>query len=116
MRHSFESHSSEPNFSFFCGINGCIRRFSNLSTFNSHIRRKHCDDDLDSVQMEALSTATTLSVEAEISDPADNVCIIHSPAAPQPEISPAQPTSVTADDTSYELQKTAALYLLTLKE
>ena len=79
MRHSFENHSSEPNFSFLCGINDCIRRFSNLSTINSHISRKHCDDDLDIVQIEA-----ALSPEAKVSDPADTACVIHSPAAPQP--------------------------------
>ena len=88
MRHSFESHSSEPNFSFLCGINGCIRRFSNLSTINLHISQKHCDDDLDIiVQIEA-----ALSPKAEISDPADST--LHPPATPQPEIS--QSTLVTA--------------------
>ena len=48
----------------FCVELDGIRRFSNLSTFNSHTSRKHCDDDLDAVQVEALyPTASTCVME-----------------------------------------------------
>lgn len=41
MRHTFEAHSSEPSFSFTCGINGCTSSFKLFSSFSSHLNRKH---------------------------------------------------------------------------
>ena len=41
MRHTFESHSSEPNFSFTCGIDGCRQTFNKYSSIKAHISRKH---------------------------------------------------------------------------
>ena len=41
MRHTFETHSSEFNFSFLCRIDGCPRSFTTYSGFQSHVSRKH---------------------------------------------------------------------------
>ena len=48
MRHSFEAHSSSPNFSFTCGIEGCSHSFTTFSAVTSHLNRKHKGVDLDS--------------------------------------------------------------------
>lgn len=51
MRHSFEAHSSSPNFIFTCGVNGCPQTFSKLSGMMSHLSRKHKGVELDRAQV-----------------------------------------------------------------
>ena len=51
MRHSFESHSSLSAFAFVCGINSCVKSFSNFSVMKSHIRWNHSGVNLDSVEI-----------------------------------------------------------------
>ena len=41
MTHTFQAHSSAPNFSFKCGIKGCVQTFHKFSAISSHIRRRH---------------------------------------------------------------------------
>ena len=41
MTHTFQAHSSAPNFSFKCGINGCVQTFHRFSAITLHIRRRH---------------------------------------------------------------------------
>lgn len=107
-RHVFESHSSVPNFSFVCGINGCTRTFCKYSTIKSHIARKHCDVDLDTVEV---GRNTSLSLESSVADNIED-------STPESIESQVDSMEVCADCivSSNQMQKTAALYLLTLKE
>lgn len=41
LRHTFEAHSFEPSFNFTCEINGCTSSFKLLSSYFSHLNRKH---------------------------------------------------------------------------
>ncbi len=41
MRHTFECHSSLPNFRFSCGISGCLQTFRTFSGMSSHLWRQH---------------------------------------------------------------------------
>ena len=105
MRHVFESHSSVPHFSFVCGINGCTRTFCKYSTIKSHVARKHCDVDLE------VGRNTSLSLESSVADNIED--------STQESIeSQVDSMEVCADSivSSNQMQKTAALYLLTLKE
>ncbi|KAL3175703.1 hypothetical protein MRX96_000898 [Rhipicephalus microplus] len=34
-------HSVEPNFSVFCGIDGCSSTYRKFSSYNSHLYRRH---------------------------------------------------------------------------
>ena len=59
MRHSFEAHSSSPNFIFTCRVNGCPQMFSKLSGMMSHLSRKHKGVDLKSSHVESQFSSTT---------------------------------------------------------
>ena len=108
MRHVFESHSSVPHFSFVCGINGCIRTFCKYSTIKSHVARKHCDVDLDTVEV---GRNTSLSLESSVADNIED-------STRESIESQVNSMEVCANciASSNQMQKTAALYLLTLKE
>ena len=41
MRHTFECHSSLPNFRYSCGISGCLQTFRTFGGISSHLQRKH---------------------------------------------------------------------------
>lgn len=41
MRHTFQCHSSTLDFSYSCGISGCIQTFNTYSAMVSHLQRKH---------------------------------------------------------------------------
>ena len=47
MKHTFQCHSSAPNFRHSCGISGCIQTFKTFSAICSHIQRRHPCYDLD---------------------------------------------------------------------
>ena len=113
MKHVFESHSSVPHFSFVCGINGCTRTFCKYSTIKSHVARKHCDVDLDTAEM---GRNTSLSLESSI---ADNIEDSTRESIESRVDSTRDSMEVCTDDctvSSNQMQKKAALYLLTLKE
>jgi len=46
MKHTFECHSSTPNFKYTCGISGCTQSLRTHSAILSHIQRKHRDVDV----------------------------------------------------------------------
>lgn len=104
-KHVFESHSSVPNFSFVCGINGCTRTFCKYSTIKSHVARKHCDVDLDTVEVGRI---TSLSLESSVADNIED--------STQETIESQVEVCADRIVSSNQMQKTAALYLLTLKE
>ena len=41
IRHTFEAHSSEPNFNFTCSVKGCTKTCDKFSTMLSHLSRSH---------------------------------------------------------------------------
>lgn len=108
MTHTFQAHSSAPNFVFKCGINGCIQTFRKFAAISSHIRRRHQGFDPES----ACSNAHTLPPESMDTDPdpsvggdtEDGVSVCN-------ELS-----SETEQPEHLILQKACASLLLTLKE
>ena len=112
-RHVFESHSSIPNFSFTCGIKGCIRRLRNYHTLQSHLARNHCGEDLNSVLYDSpsesiLRSDTAAENDLRASELDDDLGLEQSQ-----RVCTAQSEGVIAVN---ELQKSSALFLLTLKE
>jgi len=107
VKHVFESHSSAPNFLFTCGIDGCSRTFRNYSSIKSHFSRDHFN--------EVESTVGDLPIVSGHSEEleANNVHSTES-LVQQDEFGP----ETTADAVSPDdiLQRSCALYLLTLKE
>ena len=112
MRHTFECHSSEPNFKFPCQY--CQQTFTNLSSIDSHLSRKHKIGSGDS------SVTVPESTSEDVDDPFtsqlnDLTPDLHSQlqdiSAPLSEA-----IESVAVDNHYLTQKSAALFLLTLKE
>ena len=105
MRHTFEAHSNAPSFKFTCGVNGCPQTLQTYSAMTSHLRRKHRGADCDPVitvpiQNDACSAQSVVDVTG-----------MH------PETSDDQgSTGASAEDQFYKLDRSAALFLLFLKQ
>lgn len=95
MRHAFEAHSSSPNFSFTCGIDGCPQTFSTFSAITSHFRRKHRG-----------TSAALSSSEPQCFQSSESEGIVTNEES-LPGLASSQEDRV---------QRSAALFLLTLKE
>ena len=103
MRHSFEAHSSSPNFTYTCGINGCPQTFTSFSAIKSHLGRKHRGVDL-----EAACTVSSGGRQNESDAVPESMDFTELQLE---ENSPDQ--SLRSVD---RLEKSAALFLLSLKE
>ena len=103
MRHSFEAHSSSPNFSYTCGINGCPQTFTSFSAIKSHLGRKHRGVDL-----EAACTVSSGGRQNESDTVPESMDFTESQ---HEENSPDQSLRSVG-----RLEKSAALFLLSLKE
>lgn len=44
IKHIKLFHSHQPDFSITCGLNGCLRKFTNFITFRNHISIYHSND------------------------------------------------------------------------
>lgn len=104
MRHTFECHSSTPNFLYPCGFSGCIQTFSTFSGISSHLQRRH-SCELTQLELEGDSgscgpdgTLLQHNIEDQDEDPDDN------------ELRDQE------EDRHLLAQKSTALLLLTLKE
>ena len=103
MRHTFEAHSSVPNFRFTCRVEGCCQTFTTYSAIKSHLARKHRGADLDEAQT-PIQTQESQPDGAEFSgfqltdDDASSMC--------QEAVVPSESS----------LQRSATLFLLSLKE
>lgn len=107
MTHTFQAHSSAPNFVFKCGINGCIQTFRKFSAISSHIRRRHQGFDPES----ACSNASSLPPERDV-DPDPSVSgETEDVVSEYHELS-----SETEQPEHLIMQKACASLLLTLKE
>ena len=108
IRHTFEAHSSEPNFTFTCDINGCTKTTSKYSTLMSHLSRKHRDVDIESYSVHTRTFVPELNGEGVADqgpsneEPLDMDMDEEVPTAPCP--------------VERNVQRSAALFLLTLKE
>ena len=113
MTHTFQAHSSAPNFSFKCGINGCVQTFRRLSAITSHIRRRHhgfnpdspCEYPfIDSMDVDNSTTSTQNESSSDIAYIIDglsnNGLCSHSESVPD----------------HLKMQKACTTLLLTLKE
>ena len=116
-RHVFESHSSIPNFEFTCGIQGCIRKFRNYHTLKSHIVRNHSGEDLNSVpeRFDSPSENTGSDIDTAENDECP------SELDDDLDMDPEQLQTVCTMQSgglsgANQLQKSSALFLLTLKE
>ena len=105
MRHSFEAHSSSPNFSFACGIDGCPQTFKTFSAITSHLRRRHRGTELESAALALTSSEDQHCQSYESLD-------MELTEVSQEETLPHASMSIQVDC----LQRSAALFLLCLKE
>ena len=102
MRHTFESHSSTPNFLFTCGISGCTQTFKSYSSISAHVRRKHASFE---ATQQDLVDATTLERNSPMEMLANE------------EFSPVETqTDDIEQNHMLSAQRNSALLLLTLKE
>ena len=57
MKHIFQCHSGEPNFSCQCDLAGCTQTFRTYSAMACHLQRKHPNYDNSSpFQKEAMQS------------------------------------------------------------
>lgn len=103
LRHTFEAHSRETNFCFTCGVEGCSQTFTKYSAILSHLSRKHRG-----VNFEQAYVTPTLYEDGEQGHNGDTDTQAEMPMA-------VEPTSSSNGDT-HSLDRSAALFLLTLKE
>lgn len=106
MRHSFEAHSSLPNFSFTCGVHGCPQVFTSLSGMVSHICRKHRGVDMD----EAHSAHISFTGEEQNSS---NEAVVENMDF---MITESLNEEYLPELKANRLERSAALFLISLKE
>ena len=107
LRHTFESHSSLPNFSFNCPVDGCNQTFQTFSAISSHLSRKHPTHDLDLTHSLTRTDPADIGVDnlSSTEHYEDNHSFIQ------------QENNICRDmDHKIMVQRSAALFLLTLKE
>ena len=107
LRHTFESRSSLPNFSFNCPVDGCNQTFQTFSAISSHLSRKHLTHDLDLTHSLTRTDSADIGVDnlSSTERNEDNHSFIQ------------QENNISQDmDQKIMVQRSAALFLLTLKE
>lgn len=119
MRHSFESHSSLSDFSFDCGIDGCVKSFSNFSAMKSHIGRNHSGVNLDSVETSGRFERDDAAREHDdVFQTLDSSSDESENSLPQTFNDDGDPQEDNSQElvSSSQMQRSAALFILTLKE
>lgn len=119
IRHTFEAHSCEPNFSFMCDINGCTKTTSNYSTLMSHLSRQHRDVDIETPSVHSLVTSFPHDEDDTRMDLSgfENSSSNRSPGPDRSGLTEDQMDHLAPNLKAQEsLQRSAALFLLTLKE
>lgn len=104
MRHTFESHSSAPNFSFTCGLSGCMQTLKTYSGISSHLRRKHPTGNFDDLEVECPAAAFEQDTGVYVDEP-------NFDSEPQ-----VDPDKRLESDKLLSSQRSAALLLINLKE
>ncbi|KAH7960088.1 hypothetical protein HPB49_016904 [Dermacentor silvarum] len=75
INHIVVVHSVEANFSVFCGIGGCANTYANVSSYRSHLYRRHktlLEDTGSSLQHRSHGDASN----ADHSDQMDSECFL----------------------------------------
>lgn len=103
LKHLELFHPHQPNFSFTCGIGGCMRTFKNVRTYRNHISgfhsEKYFDEDSPDSTIDCFDTADDCTNPNETDDRNDDdMCV----------------TATSHNDSS--LMTPAALFILSLKE
>ncbi len=103
MKHIFQCHSSTPNFTYICGISGCVQSFRAYTAYASHLQRKHSDCDLTQLQ----------SVDCNPGGPPANPPNSNSNFQNESSTGCSYSTNAAARDCA---KRSSALLLLSLKE
>ena len=103
IRHTFECHSSLPNFSIECPVTFCRQIFKNFSTFNSHFTRKHSGYVVDN---NLADSSSIVHVDINNDD-------VYECGNQEIDMELEASTGVASKDMA---QRSAALFLLTMKE
>lgn len=112
MRHTFQCHSSTPNFLYPCGISGCIQTFKTFSSICSHLQRKHPHCDVS--QLEVCTDGTNTGHEETGQEEGQEEAVLRLSGE---DVNDSD-EEITDDGNNSHLlmQKSTALLLLTLKE
>lgn len=130
MRHTFQCHSSTPNFTYTCGISGCTQTLKTFSAILSHLGRKHSDCDFTQLEpVELTCTTSSLGVvdvaNVEVSESELGSCSNHDADDAEIPSNIEELGSCFDDDDDndaempsnhFQAQRSTALMLLTLKE
>ena len=94
LRHVGSVHSFEPGFHITCGVSGCARTYQNYRSFQKHVLRKHKHElDTPSANSDRLLSTNGDSIDDEIEE-----------------------LSTASEHYTPDLQRSAALFLLKVKE
>lgn len=107
LRHTFECHSSLPNFLFKCPLAGCVQTFRKLTTFNSHLSRKHAGQCVFNAD---------LSYNHNLQGDGDDNETMDSQEVEQDFTTAAIASDGLPAEGQLMAKKSAALFLLTMKE
>ena len=128
IQHFFQTHSSEPTFSFICGIKGCrLHTFkigATYHSFKSHASRKHPDwqhqvnewsEEVPSTSSPNEANESSSTIESNFTNSHDDV-----PDAQPRQVEDESYMIVEQEAPSHTLQpmptSSAALFLLTFQE
>lgn len=104
MKHTFQCHSSTPNFKYRCEISGCTQTLKTYSAILSHLQRKHKD------------WAKMQSVEEPIEDASRSQLQEEQPGFDLDVTEEETTTFEESFDDVSPAQRSMAMLLLTLKE
>lgn len=111
LRHSFEAHSSIPNFSFQCDVQGCHQTFKKYSSIQSHLNRKHPNCDLQNIVIhEAYQSEECYDPNADV---VDSTAGAHGSSDSDND---EMDLSTSHSNKMVTLEESVALFLITLKE
>lgn len=112
VRHTFETHSNEPNFSVACVVDGCCQTFQRYSSLTSHLLRKHKGKDLEFEARNSsrfFTSTSESSHECTFEDENETGNIVTEDLSPQESDCIYQPNVE-------HLHRSAGLFLLSIKE
>lgn len=144
VKHKFEAHSTEANFRRTCDISGCPLLFRSYGSFLSHANRKHPNwkEYLEAHAIQSNSAVSHTGIAdsesvgvVSVGDPGDDGIVLSDSepgvsgdgdsepydsgdgdSGDNPETYDPNQRMPGGETTNTDLQRTAALFLLTLKE
>lgn len=107
LRHVGSTHSFEPDFQITCGVSNCSRTYKNFRSFRKHVLRMHAH---------ALDASYSSSSTSNMVIPSNVSADSDSDVSNEVDVLPDTDTSHSQDLHKVDLQKSAALFLLKIKE